>query len=154
MISRRLQMALLILMALPLLGGCSSDQNSDGPKKTVISLFGAMEKDDQAALLYVLDLPELMTNLNEDYALQTDSPRVFTSPEQVLEDLTGEGLTKKTWFALQRIISSVNHTSEETATVDVTFVDKEKSHGYMTRFGLHKVNGKWKIYSFKTVSGS
>lgn len=154
MIARRLHLALLILMALLLLSGCSSGQNEDAPKKTVISLFGAMEKNDQAALLYVLDLPELMKNLNEDYAIQTDSPRVFTGPEQVLEDLTGEGLTKKTWFALQRIISSVNHTSDETATVDVTFVDKEKSKGYMTRFGLHKVNGKWRIYSFKTVSGS
>lgn len=154
MIAHRLHMLLPILMTLNLLSGCSSGQDEDAPKKTVISLFGAMEKDDQAALLYVLDMPELMTNLNEDYALQTDTPRVFTSPEQVLEDLTGDGLTKKTWFALQRIISSVNHTGEETATVDVTFVDKEKSKGYMTRFGLHKVNGKWKIYSFKTVSGS
>lgn len=149
-----IHMVLPVLMALSLFAGCSSDQNGDAPKKTVISLFGAMEKDDQAALLYVLDMPELMRSLNEDYTLQTDNPRVFTSPEQILKDLTGEGLTKKTWFALQRIISSVNHTSEETATVDVTFVDKEKSKGYMTRFGLHKVNGKWKIYSFKTVSGS
>ena len=152
MTSPRLLAALLTLMALSLLVGCASDPK-EAPKKTVISLFGAMEKNDQAALLYVLDMPELMKSLNEDYAIQTDTPRVFTSPEQVLEDLTGEGQTKKTWFALQRIISSVQHTSEETATVDVTFVDKEKSRGYMTRFGLHKVNGKWKIYSFKTVSG-
>jgi hypothetical protein len=113
-----------------------------------------MEKNDQAALIYLLDLPELMKNLNEDYAIQTDSPRVFTSPEQVLEDLTGEGLTKKTWFSLQRIINKGHVEGDDVASVDVTFVDKEKSQGYMTRFGLHKVNGKWKIYSFKTVSGS
>lgn len=149
MTSPRLVTALVTVMVLTFLGGCADD----APKKTVISLFGAMEKNDQAALLYVLDMPELMKSLNEDYAIQTDSPRVFTSPEQVLEDLTGEGQTKKTWFNLQRIISTVNHTSEETATVDVTFVDKEKSKGYKTRFGLHIVNGKWKIYSFKTVSG-
>ena len=154
MIVRCQHIALLSLIALVLFGGCSLDQNKDAPKKTVISLFGAMEKNDQAALLYVLDMPELMKSLNEDYALQTDSPRVFTSPEQLLEDLTGEGQTKKIWFSLQRIISSVNLTSEETATVDVTFVDKEQSKGYMTRFGLHKINGKWKIYSFKTVSGN
>ncbi|MDH3892549.1 MAG: hypothetical protein OEV49_15900 [candidate division Zixibacteria bacterium] len=154
MIMRRLGVLLPALMVLALIGGCASDKDSEAPKKTVIALFGAMEKDDQAALLYVLDLPELMMSLNEDYALQTDSPRVFTNPEQILDDLTGEGKTKKTWFALQRIISGVNLTGEETATVDVTFVDKEKSKGYMTRFGLHKVNGKWKIYSFKTVSGS
>ena len=153
MITRQLKAALVILMTLSILGGCGSD-DSDAPRKTVISLFGAMEKNDQAALLYVLDMPELMKNLNEDYALQIESPRLFTSPEQILEDLTGEGQTKTTWFALQRIISSVNHTSDETATVDVTFVDKGKSKGYRTRFGLHKINDKWKIYSFKTISGN
>jgi hypothetical protein len=131
-----------------------ADSAEDVPRKTVISLFGAMEKNDQAALIYLLDLPELMKNLNEDYAIQTDSPRVFTSPEQVLEDLTGEGLTKKTWFSLQRIINKGHVEGDDVASVDVTFVDKEKSQGYMTRFGLHKVNGKWKIYSFKTISGS
>lgn len=135
-----------------LLFGCAAAPDNP-PKQTVISLFGAMEKDDQAALVHLLDLPELMKNLNEDYAIQTDNPRVFTSPEQVLEDLTGEGLTKRTWFSLQRIISRVHIEGEDAASVDVTFVDKEKSQGYMTRFGLHKVNGKWKIYSFKTISG-
>ncbi len=146
------RLILVSLLAL-LTAGCSSDSEGPSPKETVIALFGAMEKDDQPALIYLLDLPELMKNLNEDYALQTDSPRVFTSPEQVLEDLTGEGETKKIWFSLQRIINKEYLASEENATVDVTFVDKERSRGYMTRFGLHKVNGKWKIYSFKTVGG-
>jgi len=110
-----------------------------------------MEKNDQAALTYLLDLPELMRNIDEDYAIQTDSPRVFTSPQQILDDLTGDGLTRRTWFSLQRIISKTEMTSETTALVEVTFVDKEKSTGYLTRFGLHEVNGKWKIYSFRTV---
>ena len=142
-----------VCLSLTVLLACA-DSAEDAPRKTVISLFGAMEKNDQAALVYLLDLPELMKNLNEDYAIETDSPRVFTRPEQVLEDLTGEGLTKKTWFSLQRIINKGHVEGDDVASVDVTFVDKEKSQGYMTRFGLHKVNGKWKIYSFKTISGS
>jgi len=140
------------VLILALLAGCGGAPD-DAPKKTVIALFGAMEKNDQAALLNILDLPELMKNLNEDYAVQTDSPRVFTSPEQVLQDLTGDGLTKKTWFSLQRIISGTNMEGDDAASVDVTFVNKEKSQGYRTRFGLHKIDGKWKIYSFRTLSG-
>ena len=131
-----------------IISGCSSSDTPD-PKKTVISLFGAMEKNDQAALTYLLDLPELMKSINEDYALQTEKPRVFTSPEQILDDLTGDGLTKKRWFSLQRIINKSNITGE-TATVEVTFVDKEKSGAYLTKFGLRLVNGTWKIFSFKT----
>ena len=94
-----------------------------------------------------------MRNYSEDYALQTDSPRVFTNPQDILEDLTGEGKTKRRWFSLQRIINRVA-VEGETATVEVTFVDKQHSRGYRTTFGLHIVNGKWKIYSFKTVRSS
>ncbi|MEW5993192.1 MAG: hypothetical protein AB1744_02200 [Candidatus Zixiibacteriota bacterium] len=132
--------------------GCSPSSTPTDPKSTVIAMFGAMEKDDKATLAHLLDLAELMRNYQEDYALQTDSPRVFTSPEQILDDLTGDGLTKRRWFAMQRIISEVNILGES-ATVDVTFVDKEQSRGYRTTFGVHMVNGRWKIYSFKTIQG-
>lgn len=137
-----------LLVAIVLLQGCGSDAPAN-PKAAVIKLFGAMEKDDQAALAHLLDLPALMKEMNEDYALQTDQPRVFTNPQQILEDLTGEGKTKQRWFALQRIVNEAE-VNGESATVEVTFVDKQNSKGYRTRFGLHMVNGKWKIYSFKT----
>jgi len=140
------------MAAAVVIAGCGEEGPPD-PKKTVISFFGAMEKNDQAQLTYLLDLPELMRTLNEDYALQTDSPRVIYSPEEILDDLTHDGRTKTTWFALQRILGRTRMTSESTAEVDVTFVDKERSKGYMTRFGLTLDNGHWKIYSFKTVSG-
>ena len=144
-------MSICLILLLGFVVSCSSSGDTD-PRKTVISLFGAMEKNDKAALTTLLDLPELMLHINEDYALQTDTPRVFTNPEQILDDLTGEGLTKKRWFALQRIINK-SSISGETAIVEVTFVDKERSRGYRTKFGLHRVNGRWKIFSFKTISG-
>lgn len=129
--------------------GCGVSTPKD-PKSTVIAVFGAMEKNDQAALAHLLDLGELMKNINSDYALQTDKPRLFTSPQQILEDLTNEGKTKTRWFSFQRIIANTE-VSGESATVEVTFVDKAGSKGYMTRFGVHIVNGRWKVYSFKTI---
>ena len=66
-------------------------------------------------------------------------------------DLTGDGRTKERWFALQRIIADVEIRGD-VADVGVSFVDKEASKGYLTKFGLHRVNGKWKIFSFKNVS--
>ena len=131
---------------------CSYSAVTD-PKSAVIAMFGAMERDDKAALAHLLDLAELMRNYDEDYALQSESPRVFTNPEQILEDLTGDGLTKRRWFSLQRIINKVDVLGE-TATVEVTFVDKQLSQGYLTRFGVHVVHGKWKIYSFKTIQSN
>lgn len=144
--------SILITAAITLAAvGCGGDEELSDPRKTVISLFGAMARNDQAQLTYLLDIPELMNSLNEDYALQTDQPRMLFSPEDVLYDLTGDGRTKEAWFSLQRIIGKTEITGEETATVTVTFVDKEASRGYMSRFGLHLVGDHWKIYSFRTV---
>lgn len=128
--------------------GCSGSDQSD-PRQVVISFFGAMERNDQAALAHVLDLASLMRNTTEDYAVSTDSPRTFTDPRQILNDLTNDGLTKTRWFSMQRIINDAQITGE-TATVEVTFVDKKASMGYRTKFGLRKTNGKWRIFSFKT----
>jgi len=147
--STKLRYVILFIIAgiLTLIIGCGHSGHSD-PKSAVISMFGAMEKDDKAALAHLLDLPELMKDIGEDYALQTDSPRVFTNPLDVLADLTGDGLTKQRWFAMQRIIGKTEVIGES-ATVEVTFVDKEGSRGYRTKFGLHVKNDRWKIYSFK-----
>jgi hypothetical protein len=74
---------------------------------------------------------------------------VFTNPKEILDDLTNEGLTKRRWFSMQRIVGNAE-VSPESATVEVTFVDKQASQAYLTKFGLKKSNGKWRIYSFKT----
>jgi len=151
---RRMVGVTVVFAAVAVMAGCgSSDDEVPDPKKTVIRLFGAMQRDDQAQLTYLLDLPELMRTLNEDYALQTDSPRVIHDPQEILYDLTGDGRTKKAWFGLQRIIGATEITGETNATVEVTFVDKAKSKAYLTRFGLRLDQGRWKIYSFKTVQG-
>jgi len=152
-VKKHIQSWLLISVGIfSALVACSSSRISD-PKSVVIAMFGAMEKNDKATLAHLLDLAELMRDYGEDYALHSDSPRVFTNPEQILDDLTGDGLTKRRWFSLQRIINDVD-VMGETATVGVTFVDKEQSRAYLTKFGLHVVNGKWKIYSFKTTQSS
>ena len=139
----------LILLGGSLLTGCI-DLDMEDPRQVVIAMFGAMEKNDQAALAHILDLPELMRTSGDDYAFQTDEPRVFRNPQEILEDLTGEGRTKEVWFSLQRIVNTAQIMGE-TATVEVTFVDKDASRGYRTAFGLHKRHNKWKIYSFQTM---
>ncbi len=140
-----------LFLALLIVVGCGGADTGDDPRKVVISMFGAMEKDDKAALAHVLDLAELMRTGNDDYAMQTNQPRTFVSPQEILDDLTGDGKTKKRWFSLQRIVNEAEIMGE-TATVEVTFVDKDASHGYRTKFGLHKKEGKWRIYSFKTIN--
>ncbi len=130
-----------------LISGCGSSGPTD-PRETVIVFFGAMEKDDQAALAHLLDLATLMKSSENDYALNSDEPRQFTSPVEILEDLTGNGLTKLRWFSMQRIVNR-SEINGDMATVEVTFADKNSDKNYLTKFGLHMIEGKWKIYSFK-----
>jgi len=91
-----------------------------------------------------------MKTTSEDYALGGGEARVWNNPQQILDDLTDAGLTKQRWFSFQRIVNDAE-VFGETAAVEVTFVDKANSRGYRTKFGLHMVNDRWKIYSFKTV---
>lgn len=148
-LSKRYIVSFLIVLVSLTLINCSGSAPND-PKETVIAFFGAMEKDDQAALAHLLDLAELMKNTQTDYALQSDKPRVFSSPVQILNDLTGDGETKTRWFSLQRIVNRAE-VMGQTATVEVTFIDQKSSNSYLTKFGLHIVNEKWKIYSFRAT---
>lgn len=147
--SRRIA-GLLLLTAAMSMWSCGGGVDQGDPRKVVISMFGAMEKDDKATLARVLDLVELMKSGSEDYSLGGGQPRVWNNPEQILDDLTGEGLTKTRWFSLQRIVNEAELTGD-VATVEVTFVDKDQSKGYRTKFGVHRVNDKWKIFSFKMI---
>ena len=147
----------LVCLGLSQMIGCSLG-GDDSPREVVIKLFGAMERDDRAAIAHLLDLPQLMGITDHDYALQMDEPRVFYNPEDVLNDLTGDGLTKERWFARQRVIGSMEVIGD-TAFVEVTFRKKKEDTTsanirYYTKFGLHKVNDRWRIYSFKTISGN
>ena len=139
----------LALLVLPLFVGCGGESTPDNPKQTVIAVFGAMERNDKAALAHLLDLTELMRDTGHDYALGSDSARTFTSPQDILDDLTNDGLTKRRWFSMQRIVNNVD-VMGETATVEVTFQDKQSGKAYLTKFGVHMVNGQWKVYSFRT----
>lgn len=145
----------LVLMAVAIvtgiLAGCGGGDEAD-PRQVVISLFGAMEKNDKAALAHMLDLVALMQTTEQDYALSGDTARVWTNPQQILDDLTESGRTKQRWFSYQRIVNNAQ-VFGETASVEVTFVDKANSKGYRTKFGVHMIDGRWKIYSFKTTQG-
>jgi hypothetical protein len=142
--------ALLIFLWIFMLA-CSGS-GPDEPKEVVIKLFGAMERNDRAAIAHLLDLPALMNERDDDYALQRSEPRVFYNPEDILDDLTGNGKTKSVWFSMQRVIGATEVTGDS-AKVEVSFINKESNKQYYNKFGLHKVNDRWKIYSFKTITG-
>ncbi len=139
----------LLAAAISVVSGCGG--SADNPRDVVIQLFGAMERNERAALPHLLDMRAMMEQGEEDYALQRKMPRKFYSPEQIMDDLTDSGLTKTRWFTMQRIVGNTEMRGDS-AWVEVSFVDKDKGVQYYNKFGLHRKKGNWKIYSFKTIS--
>jgi hypothetical protein len=138
----------LIAIAVAAIVGCSSgfEKESD-PGKVVVNMFRAMEKGDTATLVHYLDFESLLKPGEHDYALQMDTPRVFSNPQEIITDLLKGGLTHTRWVAMQRIVGS-STVSNDTALVEVSFINKSTSTQYYTKFGLRKVNDRWKIFSF------
>jgi len=139
--------------ALVLMGGCGPKVDTEpDPRKIVLNLFKSMDNDDRAALAHYLDFTSILKTSGADYALQTDSMRVFYDPEQIISDLAKGGLTNTRWGAMQRIVGDTQQ-GTDTALVDVSFIDKGSSTQYLTKFGLRKVGGNWKIFSFNFKGG-
>jgi hypothetical protein len=143
-----LSLVLFIFSQLVACGGAGGDT----PKDVVIKLFGAMERNDRAAIVNLLDMAALMNQTDQDYALQRKEPRVFHNPEAVLDDLTGNGLTKTRWFNMQRVVGNTE-IEGDTAYVEVSFISKETNTQYYNKFGLRRMDGQWRIFSFRTMTG-
>lgn len=143
-------MGLPIIFIILVLSIACSGGGAGSPRDTVTQFFGAMENNDRATIAHLLDLPALMSIQGEDYALQRPEPRMFYNPEDILDDLTDEGLTKTRWFAMQRVMGQ-SEIKGDTAFVEVSFIDKQTNVQYYNKFGLHKKDGRWKIYSFRTI---
>ena len=143
------KLGIILFLAAIIITGCDK-QKFDTPRDVVVHLFGAMERDDQSAIVYLVDLPSMMGLENEDYALKTDNPRTFYNPQDILDDLTGEGLTKRRWFSMQRVIGQTEYNGDS-ALVDVSFINKETGVQYYNKFGLCKKKDRWMIYSFRTI---
>ncbi|MEZ5360413.1 MAG: hypothetical protein R3F48_16490 [Candidatus Zixiibacteriota bacterium] len=146
---------LVVLAVLCIIGGlvaCSTAVNtSDDPRQTVVQFFNAMSDNDTASLAHYIDFRTMMNSAGVDYALSTtDAPRVFNAPQDILHDLVDGGLTKQRWFSYQRIVGNATQ-NNDSALVEVSFINKDINKQYLTYFGLRRIQEQWKIYTFKAT---
>jgi hypothetical protein len=147
---RPLRWGLSVAVALVGLLSCSS--RPPAPNKVVIEF---LEKDlpnsDTTAILAKLDLPTLVQERKSEFAESGDSIRAQRYTEDsLIADLTTGGELNDRWLALQIIVSRVIE-KENTAYVEVSFIDAKRDVQYYNRMGLRKTKEGWKIYSFKTL---
>ncbi len=131
--------------------GCASvgDTTTD-PRRAVINMIRAMEDSERDDIAHYLDFRSIMEPGDTDYALQMDSVRVFMDIEAVLDDLTEGGLTHSRWMAMQRVVGNAEQTGD-TAYVEVSFISQETGKQYYNKWGLRKLNDRWKVFSFHAL---
>lgn len=123
------------------------------PRQVVLNMIRAMEKSDRTAVAHYLDLPSLLVPGERDYTLQMDSVRLFHDPNAILDDLCKGGLTWERWMGMQRIVGDASQ-SGDTAFVEVSFINKSTGTQYYNKWGLRKMNDRWKVFSFGVMGGA
>ncbi len=118
------------------------------PRENVKKLIAAVDQSDTTALKESLDLNYII-NQRLKGVLEKDSLTSFLKKRQeLLDDLTGNGATRVSWNNSLVVIGK-SEVLGDSATVEVTYIDKTNGIKDYTKMGLYFEDGKWKVYDLK-----
>jgi hypothetical protein len=146
MITRRLGLGVVTGTILAVSAGCASDNRPD-PRDTVKGLFTAMKSSDSLYVSQHVDLDVAVTSLGEELALDSG---VSDASGALLGQLTGEGKLRERWLDNQIVIGR-SQTNNDTAWVEVSFIDKLTRVQYYNKMRLEYRGDHWVINSFRTL---
>ncbi len=116
--------------------------------RAVYAFFDAMRQGDANLMVAVLDSSVFMGRSGAPELDTLFLGREFEARRnRVLLELTG-GEVKRLWLSKQVIVGR-SERRRDTAGVEVSFVDTETGKQFLTRFGLLKKKGTWRIFSFR-----
>jgi len=133
---------LIFLISLPT---CSKRPD---PRKSVKKLITAVDQSDTTALKEYLDLDELLRERLEGFSEEVKEELIPKLRQGILEDLTGDGLTRMSWKNSLLVVGK-SEVIGDSATVEVTFINKLSGTKDYTKMGLYFKDGKWKIYNLR-----
>jgi hypothetical protein len=118
------------------------------PRNTVKKFIEAVDQSDTTATGKLLDFRELLRGSLEGIS-EKEKEELFPELRQnILKDLSGEGITRMTWKNSLLVVGK-SEVVGDSATVEVTYINKLSGTKNYTKMGLHFIGGKWKIYNFK-----
>jgi len=115
-------------------------------------MIRAVEDHNRDKLAHYIDFPALLSNTSGNITLNAEEPQKITNPKALLDEFDEGGKTRERWMAMQRIVGN-SEIKGDTAFVEVSFISKETGTHYYNKWGLHKMQGMWKIYSFGVMPG-
>ncbi len=128
-----------------LLVGCESRPN---PKNTVMDLFTALHGDDTTAVYQSIDSRRAWHSVSSDLKTRDDSLLTDIQWHERLEaSLVGDGRLRTRWMKMQVVIGKTEILADS-ATVEVSFIDRDTRVQFYSKMGLVFQDGAWIIIAF------
>jgi len=125
-----------------------SCSNKPDPREDVKQLIAAVDQSDTTALKESLDLNWIVSQRLKVVPEKDSLASFLKKRQELLDDLTGNGATRVSWNNSLVVIGK-SEVIGDSATVEVTYIDKTNGIKDYTRMGLYFRDGKWKVYELK-----
>lgn len=125
-----------------------SCSNIPDPRENVKQLIAAVDQSDTTALKESLDLNWIVNQRLKGVPEKDSLASFLKKRQELLDDLTGNGATRVSWNNSLVVIGK-SEVAGDSATVEVTYIDKTNGIKDYTRMGLYFKEGKWKVYDLK-----
>ena len=122
--------------------------NKPDPREDVKQLIAAVDQSDTTALKESLDLNWIVSQRLKGVPEKDSLASFLKKRQELLDDLTGNGATRVSWNNSLVVIGKSEVTGDS-ATVEVTYIDKTNGIKDYTKIGLYFKDGKWKVYDLK-----
>lgn len=125
-----------------------SCSNKPDPREDVKKLIAGVDQSDTTALKESLDLNWIVNQRLKGIPEKDSLASFLKKRQELLDDLTGNGATRVSWNNSLVVIGK-SEIIGDSATVEVTYIDKTNGINDYTKMGLSFKDGKWKIYDLK-----
>jgi len=139
-----------VLAALWIVAGCPGTSRPDA-KSTVHAFFAALHSDDTTAVQACLDLSAAARSVRDEYP-DLFGPSDSLNPDPgatLLIALSGDGIVRRRWMEDQ-IVLGKETVREDTALVEVSFIDRVTRVQYYNKMRLEYRTDRWVITHFRT----
>lgn len=121
------------------------------PKSTIMDLFTALHADDTSSVRQSIDFDRAWVSVQDELAEPGDSLRTEVAwGERLYGSLTGDGDLRRRWIKTQVVINKTDFFGDS-ATVEVSFIDRESRVQFYNKMALVYTSGRWKIVAFHTL---
>jgi len=121
------------------------------PKSTIMDLFTALHANDTSLVRQNIDFDRAWVSVQDELGEPGDSLMAeIPWGERLYNSLTGEGDLRRRWMKTQVVINKT-YFFGDSATVEVSFIDRESGIHFYNRMALIYKGDRWVIVAFRTL---